>query len=112
MDSLKSLVQEYLRDTMYECEVVLRSSKDYNITIIADNLRGVCGITVCNIADPARPVSQSHERTLLHIKFFKIEPDMNQHLMRMANDARKIDGVTSFIISKVSKVRNRIYRSE
>lgn len=112
MDDLKSLVQEYLRDTMYEADIVMRSSKDYNITIIADNLRGVCGITVCNISDPARTVSKTHERTLLHVKFFKIEPTMKRHIIRMSNDARKIDGVTSFIVTKVNKVRNRIYRSE
>ncbi len=112
MNNLKSLVQEYLRDTLYEADVVMRSSKDYNITIIADNLRGVCGITVCNIAEPARSVSGTHERTVLHVKFFKIEPTMEQHVARMSNDARKIDGVSSFIIARVNKVRNRIYRSE
>lgn len=112
MSGLKSLVQEYLRDTLYEADVVMRSSKDYNITIIADNLRGVCGITVCNISEPARSVSSTNERTVLHVKFFKIEATMAQHVARMSNDARKIDGVSSFIVARVNKVRSRIYRSE
>ena len=111
MSNLKSLVQEYLRDTLYEADVVLRSSKDFNITLISDNIRGLCGITVCNIASPARSVSGTHERTILRVKFFKIEPTLEQHITRMSNDARKIDGVSSFIVTRINKVRNRIYRS-
>tara|TARA_Y100000034_G_C6660633_1_gene289594 strand:+ start:65 stop:403 length:339 start_codon:yes stop_codon:yes gene_type:complete len=112
MNNLKTLVREYLRDTLYEADVILRSSRDFNITIIADNIRGVCGITVCTIAAAARPVSNTHERTELKIKFHRLEPTMQGHIIRMSNDARKIDGISSFIVTSVGKVRSRIYRSE
>ena len=46
MHSIKNLVSEYLYDTLYEAECVMRSDRSKNITIITDNMRGVCGITV------------------------------------------------------------------
>ena len=110
MDSLKTVVKEYLYDTLYEADVVLRSSRDKRITIITDNLRGVCGITVCTVASPAKPISNKIERTYLKVKFFKLEPTLEEHIARMSNEARKIDGVFSFIATKVGKVQSRIYR--
>jgi len=112
MESLKKLVNEYLYEQLYEAEFVLRSDTNNNITVITDNLRGVCGITVVTVAGPAQKVSASAERTLLKCKFFLLEANMKEQLVRMANDARKIDGVFSFIpITRTAKkVVSRIYR--
>ncbi len=111
MQSIKSLILEYFYDTLYEAEVVMRSDRDKNITKITDNLRGVCGITVCTVAGPAKAVSPRVEKTYLKVKFFQLEPTLQEHLQRMSIDARKIDGVHSFIAYRVNKVRNRIYRN-
>tara|TARA_R110000824_G_scaffold731_3_gene4550 strand:- start:1649 stop:1987 length:339 start_codon:yes stop_codon:yes gene_type:complete len=110
MNSLKSLISEYFNDTLYEADVVMRSSRDKKLTIITDNLRGVCGITVCTIAAPAKPISDEAEKTYLKVKFFQMELTLERHLKRMAIDARKIDGIFSFIPYKVNKVVSRIYR--
>ena len=88
----------------------MRSSRDKNITVVTDNLRGVCGITVCTISEPAEPVSSTVEKTRLKVKFFRMEPTLERHLKKMAIDARKIDGIFSFIPYKVNKVISRIYR--
>ena len=111
MNSLKSLIREYFNDTLYEADVVMRSSREKKLTIVTDNLRGVCGITVCTIAVPATPVSDDVEKTYLKIKFFQMEPTLEKHLKRMAIDARKIDGVFSFIPYAAKKVISRIYRT-
>ena len=111
MDSLKTVVKEYLYDTLYEADIVLRSSRDKRITIITDNLRGVCGITVCTVASPDKPISNKIERTYLKVKFFVLEPTVEKHIEKMSIDARKIDGVFSFIPYKVKKVVSRIYRN-
>jgi len=111
MNSLKSLIKEYFKDTLYETEVVMRSSRSRKLTIVTDNLRGVCGITVCTIVGPARPVSEEVEKTYLKVKFFQMEPTLEEHLQRMAIDARKIDGIFSFIPYKTNKVVSRIYRN-
>ena len=111
MHSLKGLIKEYFKDTLYEAEVVMRSSREKKLTIVTDNLRGVCGITVCTITSPAKPVSDDVEKTYLKIKFFQMEPTLEKHLKRMAIDARKIDGVFSFIPYAAKKVISRIYRT-
>jgi len=111
MHSIKTLVQEYLKDVMYECDVVMRSDRSQRLTVITDNLRGVCGITVVTVKQAAEPVTKEVEKTYLKVKFFQMEPTLEEHMQRMAIDARKIDGVHSFIPYKVNKVVNRIYRN-
>ena len=111
MKSLKKVIKEVFYDTLYEADVVMRSDTDRNITKITDNLRGLCGITICTVASPAKKVAPNVEKTYLKIKFFKLEPTIKEHLARMAIDARKVDGVFSFIPYKVDKVVNRIYRN-
>ena len=111
MNSLKSVIKEYFKDTLYECNIVMRSSRDKKLTIVTDNLRGVCGITVVTVVGPAEQVSESVEKTYLKVKFFQFEPTLQDHLKRMAVEARKIDGVFSFIPFKAKKVVSRIYRA-
>ena len=112
MNSLKTLIKEYFKDTLYECDVVMRSSRDKKLTIVTDNLRGVCGITVITVVQAAQPVSGEVEKTYLKVKFFQLEPTLEEHLKRMAIDARKIDGVFSFVPYKTNKVVSRIYRQK
>ena len=111
MHSLKGLIKEYFKDTLYEAEIVMRSSREKKLTIVTDNLRGIAGITVVTIISPAEPVSKDTEKTYLRVKFFQMEPTLEKHLKRMAIDARKIDGIYSFIPFKSSKVVSRIYRT-
>ena len=58
MHSIKTLVQEYLKDVMYECDVVMRSDRSQRLTVITDNLRGVCGITVVIVKHAAETVTK------------------------------------------------------
>ena len=110
MPKLKKLIKEYLYEQLYEAKCILRSDSDRNITKVTDNLRGVCGITVVTVTGPAIRISKGVERAELKVKFFQIEPTMRGQLERMARDARKIDGIFSFIPIKWNKVVSRIYR--
>ena len=112
MQSIKKLIKEYLHEELYEADCILRSDPARNFTKVADNLRGVCGITVVTIDSPAKKVGPGTERSYLKVKFFQIEPTMKQQIERMGLDARKIDGVFSFIPIRWNKVVNRIYRPE
>jgi len=110
MSKLKDIVKEVFQEVLWEADCILRSDRDVNITKITDNLRGVCGITVVTIIGPAKPVSKAVERSSLRVKFFQVEPTMKQQIVRMSNDARRIDGIYSFIPVHIPrKVRNRIY---
>ena len=112
MEDLKHLIREYLHEQLYESECVLRSDMLKNFTKITDNLRGVCGITVVTITGPAKKVAEGTERSYLKVKFFQVEPTMQEQLARMQLDAKKIDGIFSFIPFKWSKVISRIYRPD
>ncbi len=110
MDSLRTIVKEVFKETLYESEVVMRSDRAKNLTIVTDNLRGVCGITVITVIEPAKPVSETVEVTRLKVKFFLSTPSIKEHLFKMATEARKIDGVFSFIPKNAKKVQSRIYK--
>tara|TARA_R110002074_G_scaffold246284_7_gene418271 strand:+ start:468 stop:803 length:336 start_codon:yes stop_codon:yes gene_type:complete len=110
MSDVRTVVKEYLQDTMYECDVIMRSDRSKRLTVITDNLRGVCGITVVTVKEAAKKVSKTVEVTKLKVKFFLTEPELKRHMSRMQMEARKIDGIYSFIATSVNKVRNRIYR--
>ncbi len=112
MDSIKTLVREYFKDTLYEAEVIMRSSRGKKLTIVTDNLRGVLGITVVTMVGAAEPGSKDVEKSYLKVKFFQMEATLERHLQRMAIEARKIDGVFSFIPYSSKKVVSRIYRKE
>ena len=112
MPELKELVKEYLYEQLYEADVILRSDTDRNITKVTDNLRGVCGITVVTVVGPATKIAAGVERASLKVKFFQIEPTMKEQLARMGRDARKIDGIYSFIPIRWKKVVSRIYRPD
>ena len=111
MEKIKKLVTEVFEDTLWEAKCVLRSDRDKNITIVTDNLRAVCGLTVVTVTGPAEQISNTVERTVLRVKFFKIIPgSIKNQLEKMSIDARKIDGVYSFIPTHAKKVESRIYR--
>jgi len=110
MEKIKKLVKEYLYEQLYEADCILRSDSEKNFTKVTDNLRGVCGITVVTIASPAEKVGEGVEKSYLKVKFFQVEPTMDRQLARMGLDARKIDGVFSFIPLRWDKVVSRIYR--
>ena len=110
MASIKELVKEYLYEQLYEAECIIRSDSDKNFTKVTDNLRGVCGITVVTISSPAQKIGEGVERARLRVKFFQVEPTMKEQIARMGLDARKIDGIHSFIPVKWNKVVSRIYR--
>ena len=48
--------------------------------------------------------------TMLKVKFQQFAPTLKQHIQKMSIDARKIDGVTSFIPVRAGRVYSRIYR--
>jgi len=110
MEKLENLVQEILDNTMWEAECMMRSDRSENITVITDNLRGVCGITVVTVIGPAEKLNKHVERSILNVKFFRKEPTITGHLKTMAIEARKIDGIYSFIPKQAKQVFSRIYR--
>tara|TARA_R100000005_G_C4872663_1_gene128355 strand:+ start:261 stop:623 length:363 start_codon:yes stop_codon:yes gene_type:complete len=110
MDSLKSIIKEYYKEMLYEADIVMISSTEKNLTVVTDNLRGLCGVCVVTITQPAKPYGEGKERTVLKVKFQQFEPTLKQHVKKLSMDARRIDGVISFIPIRAGRVYSRIYR--
>jgi len=108
--NLKNLIKEVFDEGLFEATVIMRLSRDENLTIISDKLRGVCGITIVNVTVPSKPVSDAVERVTLNVRFFLSENNLKSHLRKMSTEARKIQGVYSFMPVKASKYYSRIYR--
>lgn len=111
MKAIKDLISEVFQENLWEAECVLRSDRKKNITKVTDNLRAVCGLTVVTVQEPAQDINDTVERTVLRVKFFKSVPGpLRNQLKKMSIDARKIDGVFSFIPKNAKQVVSRIYR--
>ena len=52
-----SILSEAVSDNIFEAVVSLESDRGKNLTHILNQLRGVCGVTIVGVLDPARPVS-------------------------------------------------------
>ena len=107
---LKHLVKEVFKEGIYEATVVMRLDRGENLTIVTDKLRGVCGITIVDVAIPSRPVSDMVERVTLKVRFFLMETNLKSQLRKMSIEARKIKGVYSFIPTHAEKYYSRIYK--
>ena len=107
---LRNLVKEALDEGLYESMVIMRLDRSENLTIVTDKLRGVCGITIVDVAIPSKPVSDTVERVTLKVRFFLLEQSLTAHLTKMSTEARKINGVYSFIPIRAEKYQSRIYK--
>jgi len=108
--NLRNLVKEVLDEGLYEATVVMRLSRAENLTIISDKLRGVCGITIVDVVVPSKPVSDTVERVTLNVRFFLLGNNLKAQLRKMSTEARKIEGVYSFMPVKALKYFSRIYK--
>ena len=105
---IRTLVKEAIDDGLYEATVVMRLDRSENLTIITDKLRGLCGITIVNVSVPSKAVSETVERVTLKVRFFLLESNMKGQLMNMSTNARKIQGVYSFIPVRAEKYYSRM----
>jgi len=103
----KSLVKEIIEERMYEAICVLDSDRNRNLTRVLDDLRGVCGITIVAVTDPAKPLSAAKETSELKIKFLLSSPSLREHLGRMTVEAKRVPGVFSFRVKRVRKIARR-----
>ena len=104
---IQTLVREALEGKFYEARVLLHSDRNINLTIILDELRGVCGITIVSVTGPAKPLSSAKEKTDLKIKFLVTGPSLKRHVREMKARAQSVHGVYSFRVTEVNKLNRR-----
>jgi len=108
--NLRTLVKEVLDEGLYEATVLMRYARQENLTIISDKLRGTCGITIVDVAVPSKIISDNVDRVTLKVRFFLLGNNLKIQLRKMSTEARKIEGVYSFIPLRASKYYSRIYK--
>ena len=95
-EAVRLIVKEAMDSSMYEGFGVLESDRSENLTEILNKLRAACGITVVNVQEPAVPVGEGKEKTILKVKFFLTSPSLRHHLKKMSIISKRIPGVFSF----------------
>jgi len=108
LNKIYQLIKEVINESdVYEARVMMRSSRDRNLTEILDEIRAVCAVTVVNLPHAAQPLSKFKEISELKLKFLLTSPSLKQHLRKMAIAARKIDGIYSFRVINANKIEKR-----
>ena len=70
LSKVYQLVKEVINESnVYEARVMMRSSRDKNLTEILDEIRAVCAVTVVNLPHAAQPLSKFKEISELKLKF-------------------------------------------
>ena len=105
--SLKDLVREVVTNKMFQAIVHIDSDRTKNLTHMLDQLRGVCGITVVTVLEPAQPLSAYKEMTKCKIKFLQTHPSLAVHLKTMKAAVRQLPGVYSFRVLKVKNIKSK-----
>jgi len=104
---LKRLIREAMSDSLFQANVLMRYARHENLTLINDKLRGICGITIVDVFVPSKIVSNDVDIVTLKVKFFLLGDNLKDHLHRMSSEARKIQGVFSFIPTRTSKIETK-----
>lgn len=107
------LTKRHIRDVLREAlEVgkeplkaiaIMKSDRTKNLTALLDEVRGVCGITIVSLPEPAKAVSKYVEMTTCNIKFIPISPSIKEDIKKITIAAMKVDGIYSFRIKNVAK---------
>ena len=105
-DTIHEILGEELAPLLYKAKVMIRSSSDRNITDIADELRGVCGITIVD-TEPTKDLGKHTQVTDCNIKFFLTSSSLTRHMKRMALVARRIRGVMQFKPVNIEKIQKK-----
>jgi len=87
----------------YRAVVLLRSDRTQTLTDILDQLRAICDITIVNLPEPSKQLSNYVDMSKLNIKFLLTAPSLKQEVKQLTAAANSISGVFSFRVKHVEK---------
>jgi|TARA_R110000824_G_scaffold36486_6_gene113413 hypothetical protein len=97
-------LKEEVEVQIYEFMALMSSSTSKNLTDIQNEIRSACGITIVG-SEPTETLSLYKQRTRLKIKFVSLLPTLAESVKEIVDSVRKIEGVYSFQIRKIRKVK-------
>tara|TARA_Y100001973_G_C5188636_1_gene329451 strand:+ start:95 stop:484 length:390 start_codon:yes stop_codon:yes gene_type:complete len=111
-DTLKSLIKEQVERSVYEAECILQTSKKENFTDILTMIRAIAGVTIVNVLEAAKSVSEQKEVSTLRIKFIPIDYGLDGYTKLLVNKILSLQGVYGFHMRNIEGYDQRMQRKK
>jgi len=111
-NNLKSLIKEQIEKSVYEAECVLQTSKKENFTDVLTMIRAIAGVTIVNVAEAAKSVSDQKEVSVLRMKFIPIDYGLDGYTKLLVNKILSLQGVYGFHMKNIEGYDQRMQRKK
>tara|TARA_R100000152_G_C6770939_1_gene197291 strand:- start:909 stop:1298 length:390 start_codon:yes stop_codon:yes gene_type:complete len=111
-NNLKSLIKEQIEKSVYEAECVLQTSKKENFTDVLTMIRAIAGVTIVNVAEAAKSVSDQKEVSVLRMKFIPIDYGLDGYTKLLVNKVLSLQGVYGFHMKNIEGYDQRMQRKK
>tara|TARA_R110000796_G_scaffold207223_1_gene323544 strand:+ start:773 stop:1111 length:339 start_codon:yes stop_codon:yes gene_type:complete len=95
-------------DLVFQALSLLTSLREKNLTDILTLIRKIEGVTTVTLTEAAVPISESHEQSMLKLKFvIGANQSWAQYKDALSKRIIEVDGVLNFEVKKVMDVDKR-----
>jgi len=110
--NLKNLIKEQVEKSVYEAECILQTSRKENITDILTMIRAIAGVTIVNVMDAAKAVSEQKKVSTLRVKFIPIDYGLDGYTKLLVNKVLSLSGVYGFHMKNIEGYEQRMQRKK
>tara|TARA_R100000995_G_C3438190_1_gene101937 strand:- start:116 stop:505 length:390 start_codon:yes stop_codon:yes gene_type:complete len=111
-DTLKNLIKEQVERSVYEAECILQTSKKENFTDILTMIRAIAGVTIVNVLEAAKSVSEQKEVSTLRVKFIPVDYGLDGYTKLLVNKILSLQGVYGFHMRNIEGYDQRMQRKK
>ncbi len=111
-NTLKNLIREQVERSVYEAECILQTSKKENFTDILTMIRALPGVTIVNVLEAAKSVSEQKEVSTLRVKFIPIDYGLDGFTKLLVNKILSLQGVYGFHMRNIEGYDQRMQRKK
>lgn len=105
---LKNILSEAIGSAVWEAMCVLQTNRTENLTEIMTQIRALRGVTIVNLKEASKKVTQGKEISKISVKFVPIGGSVPQYLTWLKNKVRNTSGVLSFIVKEIYDVEKEL----
>tara|TARA_B100000424_G_C22531720_1_gene304064 strand:+ start:84 stop:476 length:393 start_codon:yes stop_codon:yes gene_type:complete len=107
-EKLKHILSEAIGSAVWEAMCVLQTNRTENLTEVLTQIRALRGVTIVNLKEASKKVTQGKEISNISVKFVPIGGSVPQYLIWLKNKVRNTPGVLSFIVKEIFDVEKEI----
>tara|TARA_Y100001963_G_C6677918_1_gene398401 strand:+ start:608 stop:1003 length:396 start_codon:yes stop_codon:yes gene_type:complete len=108
LENIKKIVTEAIGQAVWEAQCTLHTARTENLTEILTQIRAIRGVTIVNLVEASKKVTQNKEVSQIKVKFVPIGGSVPQYLKWLKNKVRNTSGVLSFIVKEVVDVEKEL----